>query len=229
MAKPHSDAPRAAPKGKAAAGRTNDPEGTMRNIIEVATQEFALKGLSGARIDEIAALTRTSKRMIYYYFENKEGLYLAVLEAAYRRIRSIESELHLEDLDPEDAMRRLVAFTFDYQHDNPDFIRLVMTENIHHGEFLARSSIIHELNVPAIHAVSAVYKRGVEQGLFRPGLSPIDLHQSISALCFFNVSNQSTFSLIFKRDVTSPEAQQARRREVVDMLIRYLRKNPDMD
>ena len=92
----------------------------MADILEVATSEFANKGLSGARIDEIAAATRTSKRMIYYYFGSKEGLYIAVLEDAYRRMRAIESDLHLEDLPPEDALRRLVGFTFDHHDGNPD-------------------------------------------------------------------------------------------------------------
>src|SRR3990170_524820 len=103
--------------------RTNDPERTKANILEVATREFSEKGLAGARIDEIAAATRTSKRMIYYYFGSKEGLYVAVLEESYRRMRTIESELHLEDLPPEDALRRLVGFTFDHHHGNEGYIR----------------------------------------------------------------------------------------------------------
>ena len=125
--------------------------------------------------------------MIYYYFGSKEGLYVTVLEEAYRRIRRIEGELHLEDLAPEEALRKLVGFTVDYQLANPDFIRLVMNENIHHGEFLAQSKTIQELNVPAIDAVRAVYERGVAAGVFRGDLDPVDLHMSISALCFFNV------------------------------------------
>ncbi|MCX7660543.1 MULTISPECIES: TetR/AcrR family transcriptional regulator [Caldimonas] len=208
----------------AAAPRTNDPERTMQDILEVATREFAAKGLTGARIDEIAELTRTSKRMIYYYFGSKEGLYVAVLEEAYRRIRQIEGELHLEDLPPEEALRTLVAFTFDYQNANPDFIRLVMNENIHRGEFLAQSQTIQQLNVPAIDAVRAVYERGRAAGVFRDDLDPVDLHMSISALCFFNVSNRYTFSLIFKRDMASPEALAARRASIVDLIVRYVRK-----
>ena len=204
--------------------RPYDAEKSLADILEVATAEFADKGLAGARIDEIAAATRTSKRMIYYHFESKEALYIAVLEAAYRRIRAIEAELHLEDLAPEDALRKLVAFTFDYQHDNEPFIRLVMNENMHRGEYLARSSIIQELNVPAIDAVQRVYRRGLEAGVFRRDVDPIDLHMSISALCFFNVANRYTFSLIFKRDLTSPAALRARRDSVVEMVVRYLRK-----
>ncbi|CAN5457634.1 TetR family transcriptional regulator [soil metagenome] len=204
--------------------RTNDPERTMANILEVATAEFASKGLSGARIDEIAAATRTSKRMIYYYFGSKEGLYIAVLEHAYSRIRQIETQLQLADLLPEDALRKLVGFTFDYQHANPDFIRLVMTENINNGEFLAQSKIIQQLNVPAIDAVSQVYERGVQAKVFRGDIDPIDLHMSISALCFFNVANRHTFSLIFKRDLESLPAVTARRDSIIEMIVRFVRK-----
>lgn len=223
-ARNRSAAPATKARAAATAPRTNDPDRTMQNILEVATEEFANKGLSGARIDEIAASTRTSKRMIYYYFGSKEGLYIAVLEEAYRRIRAIEAELHLEDLPPEDALRKLVGFTYDYQLANPDFIRLVMTENIHRGEFLAQSKTIQQLNVPAINAIKDVYRRGVEAGVFRSQIDPVDLHMSISALCFFNVSNRHTFSLIFKRELDSPAAIVARRDAIVDMVVRYVRK-----
>ncbi len=204
--------------------RTNDPARTMAGILEVATAEFANKGLAGARIDEIAAATRTSKRMIYYYFGSKEGLYIAVLEESYRRMRSIEADLHLEDLPPEDALRRLVAFTFDHHHGNPDYIRLVMTENMERGAYLAQSKSIQDLNVPAIQAIRKLYDRGVAQGVFRAGLDPVDIHASISALTFFNVSNQHTFGLIFKGDAQSPQAIATRRNNIVEMVVRFVRK-----
>jgi AcrR family transcriptional regulator len=162
--------------------------------------------------------------MIYYYFGSKEALYVAVLEEAYRRIRQIEADLHLEDLAPEDALRKLVGFTVDYQLANPDFIRLVMNENIHRGEFLGQSKMIQTLNVPAINAVRQVYERGVKAGVFRSGIDPVDLHMSISALSFFNVSNQHTFSLIFKRDLSSPAAIVARRDSIIEMVVRFVRK-----
>jgi AcrR family transcriptional regulator len=205
------------------AGRTNDPARTMAGILAVATSEFANKGLSGARIDEIAAATKTSKRMIYYYFGNKEGLYIAVLENAYQRVRQIESELHLQDLDPEAALRRLVEFTFDHHYGNQDYIRLVMNENMERGAYLAQSKTIQELNVPAIQSIRHLYERGVEQGVFRPGLEPLDIHASISALTFFNVSNQHTFGLIFKDGRQQPEALAIRRQNVIDMVVRFVR------
>ena len=205
------------------ATRTNDPARTMAGILEVATKEFAEKGLSGARIDEIAAATKTSKRMIYYYFGNKEGLYVAVLEESYRRMRAIEAAQHLQDLAPEAALRKLVEFTFDHHQGNPDYIRLVMNENMERGVYLAQSKTIRELNVPAIQAIRQLYDRGVSEGVFRPGLDPIDIHASISALTFFNVSNQHTFGLIFKHDGQTPAALAARCHSVVELIVRFVR------
>ncbi len=207
-----------------AASRTNDPARTMAGILKVAHAEFAEKGLSGARIDEIAAATQTSKRMIYYYFGSKEGLYIAVLEESYREMRSIEGELNLEDSPPEDALRRLVGFTFDHHHANEAYIRLVMSENMQRGEYLAQSKIIQKLNVPAISAIRKLYARGVALGVFRDQLDPVDIHKSISALTFFNVSNQHTFGLIFKKDTQAAKALTARRDSIVEMVVRFVRR-----
>ena len=158
------------PKPDASATRIQDPEGTRRNILEIASKEFALNGLSGARIDEIAARTRFSKRMIYYYFGDKEGLYLRALENAYRQVREGEAQLDIEGLSPVAALTRLVEFTFDHHHRHEEFIRMVMIENIHHGQYLEQSDAIRELNVTAIDHISRIYSRGVEEGVFRPGL-----------------------------------------------------------
>ncbi len=219
-------APAVRPRGrpKLTAERTNDPERTRADIIAVATREFAEKGLAGARIDVIAEAMRTSKRMIYYYFGSKEGLYITVLEEAYRRMREAEAGLHLDDLAPEAALCKLVAFTVDYQLAHPDFTRLVMTENIHRGEYLAQSKAIRQLNVPAIEGLRRVYERGLAAGLFRKGLDAVDLHMSISALAVFNVANRHTFSLIFQRDLESKAAVAARRESVVEMVVRFVRK-----
>lgn len=206
----------------AAPSRTNDPDRTMANILDVAKQEFAEKGLAGARIDEIAAATQTSKRMIYYYFGSKEGLYTAVLEASYREMRTHEAELDLENLEPVPALRRLVEYTFDHHREHEDYIRLVMGENINRGQFLAQSAEIQALNVPAISAIESLYRRGVASGVFRRGLDPLDIHATISALTFFNVSNRHTFGLIFKFDAASPAWIAQRRRSVVETLERFL-------
>lgn len=203
-------------------GRSNDPEGVKRNILEVATAEFAANGFSGARVDEIASLTRTSKRMIYYYFNSKKGLYLAVLENAYRSIREVEADLDLDALDPETAMKALVGYTFDYQNAHPEFVRLVMIENIHEAAHLRSSKAIRSLNIRIIDSLKRIVVRGQRAGRFRKGLDPIDLHLTISALAFFNVSNRATFSAIFNVDMGSMKALAIRRAQVVDVVMRYV-------
>ncbi len=202
--------------------RRNDPARTMAEILQVASVEFADKGLAGARIDAIADATRTSKRMIYYYYGSKEGLYLAVLEDAYRRTREIESGLHLQDLDPREALEKLVGFTYDRHRENEDFIRLVMSENILRGEYIRQSKDIKKLNLPVIDAISELYGRGVKGGVFRPGLDPVAIHGMISALAFFNVSNRHTFGAIFQKKASQGLAHTLGRPQVVEMVSRYV-------
>ena len=208
--------------------RTQDPQGTKQNILEIASEEFALNGLSGARIDEIAARTRSSKRMIYYYFGDKEGLYLSALENAYRLVREGEAKLDIEGLSPIDALTRLVEFTFDHHHRHEEFIRMVMIENIHHGQYLDRSKAIRDLNVTAIDYISRIYARGVEDKVFRAGIDPVELHWQVSALCFFNVSNRATFSKIFARDFGAPGALKRLRRNSVEMVLRFVTRNESL-
>ena len=196
----------------------------MADILAVATREFAEKGLAGARIDAIAQAMRTSKRMIYYYFGSKEALYLAVLEAAYRGIRAIEAGAHLDDLAPEDALRRLVGHTVDYQWAHPEFVRLVQGENIQRAQYLAQSDSIRTLNVPAIDGLRRVLDRGQQAGVFRAAIDPVDLHMSISALSVFNVANRHTFGLIFQRDLEAPGDLIARRDSIIEMIVRFVRK-----
>jgi AcrR family transcriptional regulator len=200
-----------------------DGAATRRNILEVATRHFAEKGYSGARIDEIAAETATSKRMIYYYFKDKEELFVAVLEHAYSRIRELESGLNVEDLEPEAALAEIVGSTFDYDNSHPDFVRLVMIENIHRGRRMAHSKAIRELNVSVIAVLERICERGRKAGIFRSGIDVIDLHMTISALCIFNVANRYTFSQIFNRDMASSQALAARRARVIDIVLRSVR------
>lgn len=202
--------------------RAPDPDGTRRNILEIASKEFALNGLSGARIDEIAARTRSSKRMIYYYFGDKEGLYRHALEDAYRQVREGEAQLDIEGLPPVAALSRLVEFTFEHHHQHEEFIRMVMIENIHHGEYLRQSEAIRDLNVTAIENISRIYSRGVEEGVFRPGLDPVELHWQVSALCFFNVSNRATFSMIFGRDFGARDQLERLKLNTVEMMLRFV-------
>jgi AcrR family transcriptional regulator len=201
---------------------SENAETVKQNILEVATAEFAHKGYSGARVDEIAEKTITSKRMIYYYFKDKEGLYLAVLEAAYARIRAIEATLELEGLAPLAALEKIVRFTFDHHTANTNFVRLVMVENIHHAMHIAHSTSVQSINASVISRVDEIYKRGVVTGVFRQGLTAIDIHASISALCFYNVSNRATFNALFKHDFGANENLAGRREVIVETVTRFV-------
>ena len=210
-------------KAKTAATRTNDPDKTKADILAVAFKEFADRGFAGARVDEIAAQTRTSKRMIYYYFESKDGLYKAVLADYYTRLRGAERSLHLEDHEPLEALRELVGFTFDWHATHPEGVRLIMTENIHQGRYVAELPTAETLNSVIINSVRSLVERGVKAGVIRPDVDPIDLYQSIAALNFFNVSNRYTFSRIFNVDMASPKATAARRESVIQAILKFVK------
>jgi len=215
---------RAARKGTAAeksGGRNNDPDKTRADILRMATLEFAEKGYDGSRVDEIAELTETSKRMIYYYYNNKEGLFQAVLEECYTNIRSLESHLDLDAFPPKEALKRLVEITFDYHNDHPEFVRLVMNENILKGVHIADLPSIKTRNKSVIDMLQRVLDRGVAEGQLRRGIDPVELHMNISAMCFYNVSNRYTFSRIFDRDMSSPAFAKARRDGIVDVILRW--------
>lgn len=211
-------------RDRGAAGWTQDPEGVRRNILEVARREFVQNGLSGARVDDIAARTKTSKRMLYYYFGDKEGLYSAVLEDAYKRNRARERNLDLAAMPPAQAMEALAGFTFDYHVDNADFVRLVMVENIHHAKHLKKLTTLHAINMPILDIVRDVYERGVAQGAFRAGLTAMDIHLTMSALSFYNVSNRASIEQVFGYDMGAPDARARRRKHVIEAVARFVAK-----
>jgi AcrR family transcriptional regulator len=206
--------------------RVNDAEASRADILAAATREFSEKGLSGARVDSIADRTKINKRMIYYYFGSKEGLYRAVLERSYGHIRMSESAVDLDSLPPEEALRQHVRQTFDYHNMHPDFVRLVMNENIHQAAHIGELASIRTRNRAVIKTLRTLLDRGVDAGVFRSDVEPVELHMSISALCFYNVSNRYTFSKIFERDMTSSAAVAARREVVVDMIARWIAATP---
>ena len=207
---------------KSEAAVKRDPEGVRQNILRVASEVFAENGLSGARVDEIAARTKTSKRMVYYYFNDKDGLYQKCLEAAYAKVRDGEEDLDLAGLPPDQALAKLVAFTFEHHRRNPEFIRMVMIENIHQANYLSQSEVIRDMNVSAIDKLSAIIERGQEAGIFRSNIDPVELHWHISALSFFNVSNRPTFSALFGNDMFSDKGQNALRDHMADMILGFV-------
>ena len=196
-----------------------DPQKTRRNILEAATAEFARHGLGGARVDRIAEGAGANKRMLYYYFGSKEDLFLAVLEAAYERIRRAERELDLEHADPREALKRLVEFTWRYSLEHPEFQSLLNSENLYKGHHLMRSQRVPRLHSPLVETLRDILRRGERLGLFRPGIDPVQLYISIAAEGYFYLSNRYTLSAIFARDLMAPRALAARARHVRDLVL----------
>jgi AcrR family transcriptional regulator len=213
---PTPDEPAVAPE------RMRDAERTKADILAVATAEFADRGYAGGRINEIAEKTSTTKRMIYYYFGGKEGLYIAVLEQAYSRIRSLEQQLDVEHLDPVEAIRELAGLTFDHHEAHPEFIRLVVNENIHRAEHIVRSGVLSGLANPAVDVLGTILDRGWAAGVFREDVDALDVHQVISAYCVFRTANRHTFGAIFGRDMLDPARRDHQRRMLGDAVVAWL-------
>ncbi len=201
-----------------------DPERTRAAILAAATSEFTAKGLTGARVDAIARSAGANKRMIYHYFGDKDGLYLAVLEATYAAIRTAELELHLGDRDPVEGMRELVRFTWAYFIAHPEFLSLLGTENLHQAAYLKRSKRIRELHSPLVGMISGLLERGERERVFHAGVDPVQLYVTIAALGFFYLSNRHTLSTIFGRDLSGPKSLAERERHIVDVVLTYLKR-----
>jgi AcrR family transcriptional regulator len=211
-------------RSKPQRGSTRDPERTRGAILAAATREFTSNGLTGARVDAIAQRARVNKRMIYHYFGDKDGLYLAVLEATYGSIRAAELDLHLTDRDPVDGMRELVLFTWRYFLAHPEFLSLLGTENLHKAAYLKRSKRIRQLHSPLVGMLSALLERGARTRVFRRGVDPVELYITIAALGFFYLSNRHTLSTIFGRDLAAPKSIAARESHIVDVVLNYLKR-----
>ncbi|GGO69079.1 TetR/AcrR family transcriptional regulator [Nonomuraea cavernae] len=211
------------PASPAAAERRRDADRTRAEILEVAQREFARAGYAGARVDEIAELTRTTKRMIYYYFGSKERLYIAALENAYSEVREVERTLDVEHLAPVEAIRTLAELTFDHHEAHPDFIKLVAIENIHEAEHIRKSEALANLGTPVLDVISRILEAGRRSGDFVTEADAVDVHIMISAFCYFRVANQHTFGALFGRDMTAPEHRARLRAMVGEMVVAYLR------
>jgi AcrR family transcriptional regulator len=200
-----------------------DPVRTREAILTAAMQEFTAKGLNGARVDTIATRSRVNKRMIYHYFGDKAGLYLAVLEKTYTAIRMAEIGLQLSDRDPVDGMKQLVQFTWNYFIQHPEFLSLLGTENLHRARYLKQSRRIRDLHSPLIDMISKLLERGARIGVFRPDVEAVQLYITIAALGFFYLSNRHTLSTIFGRELDTPERLATRGRHIEEVVLGYLR------
>ena len=205
--------------------RLRDADRSQNTILAAARDEFAEYGLGGARMDRIAERAGLNKRLIYYYFEDKEKLFEAVLEQAYLHIREAERALKLLDLKPADAIRRLVEFTWNYYLDHPEFLTLLNSANLHKARHLQGSERVREMNSPLIAMLGEILERGRKEGSFRGGIDPVQLYVSIAALSYFYLSNSFTLSAIFGRDLLAAKARSERLSHMCDVILGYVLRN----
>ncbi len=203
---------------------TRDPEACKAAILAAATKEFAANGLGGARVDRIAERAGVNKRMLYYYFGQKDDLFLTVLEHAYEKIRAEEQQLNLTEVDPIEAIRRLVSFTWNYYLQNPEFVNLLNSENLHHARHLKKSDKIQTMHSPFVSMLDEVMDRGRRDGVFRDGVDSVQLYISIAGLAYFYLSNQHTLSTIFDRNLASHRELADRLSHITDFVLGYLIK-----
>lgn len=205
--------------------RLRDADRSQNTILAAARDEFAEFGLGGARMDRIAERASLNKRLIYYYFEDKEKLFEAVLEQAYLHIREAERELNLLNLKPADAVRRLVEFTWNYYLDHPEFLTLLNSANLHKARHLQGSDRVREMNSPLIAMLGEILERGRKEGSFRGGIDPVQLYVSIAGLSYFYLSNSFTLSSIFGRDLLAAKARSERLSHMCDVILGYVLRN----
>ena len=213
----------AKPKSNGKTRQRRDPAGTRQKLLAAARREFGRRGLSGARVDEIAARAGVNKQLVYHYFGDKDALYLAVLEWVYEEIRTQERKLNLEGLPPERAIRKLIGASFDHLSSHPDFIVLLNDENRTGARHVRGSKKLQAMHSPLVSMVSRILSEGVRAGTFRKGVDPVHLYISIAGLSYFFFSNTSTLSAIFGKDLSSAAAKRARRKHIVDLVLQALR------
>ena len=209
-------------KAAAPEQRSRDADRSQRDILQAALGEFAAHGLGGARMDRIAERAGVNKRLIYYYFESKEGLFLSVLEAAYESIRGEEQQLNMTQVEPIEAIRRLIAFTWNYYIAHPEFLTLLNSENLHRARHLKTSAKVRSMHSPLVQTIADVLERGRKAGLFRAGVDPVQLYISIAGLSYFYLGNSHTLSTIFGRDLLGAKAQVERLSHMTDLVLGYL-------
>lgn len=214
------------------ATQVRDPEATKARILEAAITEFASLGLGGARVDTIADHAEANKRMIYHYFGNKEGLFAAVVEHAYRHIRTAEQSLEsqvLDQLAPRQALETLVEFTWNYYLKHPEFITLVNSANLHEARHIKGNDELADLQAKHKQMVGKIITRGVATGEFREDVDVLQLCITLAAIGFYYLNNRHTGSALFHVDFTAPEMLQQRLKFNKKTIMRLVLRSPPQD
>jgi AcrR family transcriptional regulator len=192
-----------APAKKVPAPR--DGELTRRRILRAAQNEFMRHGFSGARVDRISTAAKSSDRMIYYYFGSKQALYIEVLESVYNGLADAESGWQIDERQPEQALRELVALTWRYYLEHPEFIALLANENLQRGRHITKSVRVKQLSRPVLEVLGRILEEGRRQKVFRADLDVRSVYLTLAALGYFYLSNRYTLSSFLGDDLMKPQ------------------------
>ena len=182
---------------------------TRDNILSAATKVFARFGYDGGSVQKISKLAKSVDRMIYYYFGSKEGLFIEVLENAYRRMNDAELKLKLDTSQPVNGLNAVIAFVLSYYRKNPEFITLLNIENLQRGKHIAKSERAKEYSSPAIAVISELLQNGIAQKLFRKDVSARNVYLLIVATAYFYMSNRYTLSAFLGENLQTTDAIEA--------------------
>jgi AcrR family transcriptional regulator len=207
---------------KPAARTRRDPVKTRASILKAAVAEFAAKGYSGARTDQIAKRAKSNIRMLYHYFGGKDGLYVCVLEEVLAQLRAEELQLDFSDTDPLDGVLQMFDFINGHFARHPELRHLLAFENLNRAQHLKRSTRIPEMATPVLGLLGRLIRRGEQSGVFRPGVDPLQLYITMVSLAYYSKSHAFTLSRIFEQDLLSPEWQQAQRAHTHQLLRAFL-------
>ena len=202
--------------------KKRDAERTRASLMKAALKEFSQNGFSGARIDQIAKSSKCNIRMLYHYYGDKKGLYVAVLEAAYRDLRQKETELELDPERPLESILELMRFTFLYFQDNPLFEGLLRAENMMQGKFVSRSKPVPEGAFTLKKTLASLIASGQARGLFRQDLDPVQVYVTITALSRFHLANAYSMSAVLGVDLRTRTWREARLHHSCELLRAYL-------
>jgi AcrR family transcriptional regulator len=204
------------------APQKRNADATRAKILQAALSEFSERGLPAASTDDIAARCGVNKRMIYYYFGSKEGLYLAALELVFENLVARERDMQIEHLEPPAAIEAMINLKIDYYVENPHFISFLSMENFYKARHLRKSKKLRMFRAPLTDVITRILDRGQRSGHFRQDVEPVDFYVSMCALCIMYFSNQYTFGAIFGREMLTPANVERRRRAVIDFVLSYL-------
>jgi AcrR family transcriptional regulator len=205
-----------------APAKKRDAERTRAALMKAALKEFAQNGFSGGRIDRIAEAAKCNIRMLYHYFGDKKGLYVAVLEAAYADLRAQEAALKIDVEHPMAGMLELMRFTYVYFQDNPQFEGLLRAENLMHGRFVSRSRPVPEAAFTLKQTIGELIASGQAKGVFRDGLDPVHVYVTITALSRFHLANAYTMSAVLEVGMRDRGWRAERLDHCLDLLQAYL-------